>query len=151
MDKAKLAPYVERLAKAEGKERNTIVAEMSKELGIKISDCWKALKEAKLTTQTEPVPEGGNNLQEGEANASTANVAQPGANPAPPALPDSGAHEGKTVVVLRHKTPHKLYRRAGVVLTHKASAYEVSAEQLSVLGKDRWVVFENAGKGDDAE
>ncbi|MDR2509707.1 MAG: hypothetical protein LBC77_03575 [Spirochaetaceae bacterium] len=162
MDKTKLAPYIERLSKAEGKERTAVVSEMSKELGIKIGDCWKALKEAGVTpkattagaeseAQTPPTAQDVDNTQDVGTDAAGANVAQPGANPPPPPPSDSGEDGTKTAVVLRHKTPHKLYRRAGVVLTQKAAAYQVSAEQLAVLEKDCWVVFEKDGKGDDAE
>ena len=50
--------------------------------------------------------------------------------------------EKKTAVFLRHKTQYSQYRRAGLVLSHKAECYEVTDSQLAVLKKDTWVVIE---------
>ena len=76
----------------------------------------------------------------------TAPVIQPGANPEAqaPALMASNAG-GKIIVRLRHKTGYPRYRRAGLVLTQKAETYEVIAEQLAALKKDKWVVIETEG------
>jgi hypothetical protein len=62
---------------------------------------------------------------------------------------DSAARDGeeeKTAVTLRHKTEYPLYRRAGLVLKQTPAEFEVTAEQLAVLKKDRWVEFVSGGK-----
>jgi hypothetical protein len=43
--------------------------------------------------------------------------------------------------MLRHMTEFPGYRCAGLVLTQKATAHEVTEEQLAKLKKDPWVVI----------
>ena len=83
-----------------------------------------------------------NNEQQNAAPA-----AQPGANPevqSPAAASNAGR---KIFVTLRHKTGYPRYRRAGLALTQKAETYEVTAEQLAALKKDKWVVIEKEEDG----
>jgi hypothetical protein len=46
MNKEQLAPWIEKLTRAEKKNRNGIVAEMCRENGLKTGDAWNLLKEA---------------------------------------------------------------------------------------------------------
>jgi hypothetical protein len=46
---------------------------------------------------------------------------------------------GKKTVSLRHKTPYRVYRRAGLVLTQTPKEYQVTQAQLAILGTDTWV------------
>jgi hypothetical protein len=64
----------------------------------------------------------------------------------PPAVGGKEPESRKTSVTARHKTEYPYYRRAGIVLSRKAAAYEVTAEQLDALKKDRWVEILEAGK-----
>jgi hypothetical protein len=57
MNKEQLAPWIEKLTKAAGKDRTTIVGEMCKENGLKVGDAWKLLKEAGFDPKGAP-PEG---------------------------------------------------------------------------------------------
>jgi hypothetical protein len=47
--------------------------------------------------------------------------------------------EVKKTVSLRHKTPYRVYRRAGLVLTQTPKEYEVTETQLAALKADTWV------------
>jgi hypothetical protein len=111
MDKEKLAPWIERLNKAQKNERNAIVEEMAKENGLKVKDAYKLLRDAGF----DPDANAQNNQ-----NANQQGKTQP--------------------VILRHKTEYPRYRRAGLVLTQKAQTYEVTEDQLAALQKDPWVV-----------
>jgi hypothetical protein len=42
-------------------------------------------------------------------------------------------------VSLRHKTPYRVYRRAGLVLTQTPREYQVTQSQLTTLKADTWV------------
>jgi hypothetical protein len=121
MDNEKLKPWIERLNKADKKERKGIVAEMAKENGLKTGDAWQLLKLAGLEQQDEP--------QES---------------------PPDNTESKKRPVILRHKTEYPKYRRADLALTQKAETYEVTDKQLAMLKKDPWVVV-GEGKKDDAD
>ncbi|MDR0322353.1 MAG: hypothetical protein LBI28_12700 [Treponema sp.] len=112
MDKEKLAPWIERLNKAEGKDFAAIVAEMARENSLKEGEAWKLLKSAGFDPK--------------EAEKAKSQLKAGGK---------------KISVVLRHKTEYPRYRRAGLVLTQKAETYEVTEEQLATLKKDCWVVI----------
>jgi len=45
----------------------------------------------------------------------------------------------KTAVTVRHKTPHRNYRCAGLVLAQQAEQHMVNAAQLERLRRDHWV------------
>jgi len=55
-----------------------------------------------------------------------------------PDVADKAAAKGKTVT-LRHTTPYKMYRRAGIVMTAQPKEYAVTVEQLADLKGDVWV------------
>jgi hypothetical protein len=124
MEKEKLIPWIEKLTKAEKKDRTAIVAEMCKENGLKISDAWKLLKEAGFDPKT-----GTGDDHPGSRN------------------PDGSDGQEKQPVVLRHKSGYPKYRRAGLVLTQKAETYEVTEAQLAALKRDKWVEFVDSKKG----
>jgi hypothetical protein len=126
MEKEKLIPWLEKLNKAEKKDRTAVVAEMCKENGLKIGDAWKLLKEAGFDPK-----------------------ADTGAGPSGSGDPESSDGRKKLPVVLRHKSGYPRYRRAGLVLTQKAETYEVTEAQLAALEKDKWVEFVDSKK--DAE
>jgi hypothetical protein len=54
MTKEKLAPWIEKLSKANPKDRVAIVGEMCKENGLKAGDAWKLLKEAGFDSKAAP-------------------------------------------------------------------------------------------------
>jgi hypothetical protein len=58
MNKEQLAPWIEKLTKANPKDRTAIVGEMCKENGLKVGDAWKLLKEAGFDSKATP-PQGG--------------------------------------------------------------------------------------------
>ncbi|MCL2267343.1 MAG: HI1506-related protein [Treponema sp.] len=130
MDKEKINLLIERLCKAEKKERNAIVIEMAKENGLKEKEVWKLLidagynpKEIQSTDQqNNPPVTSQNGQQKGQNN-------------------DQQDNTKKQSVLLRHKTEYSQYRRAGLVLTQKAQTYNVTEEQLAALEKDPWVVI----------
>ncbi|MDR1219698.1 MAG: hypothetical protein LBK73_08835 [Treponema sp.] len=64
MTKEQLAPWIEKLTKANPKDRTAIVGEMCKENGLKVGDAWRLLKEAgfdsKATPPSNNTPQGDN-------------------------------------------------------------------------------------------
>ncbi len=42
----------------------------------------------------------------------------------------------KIFAYIGHNTPHKEYRRAGLVLTQESQPYEITAEQMAILQDD---------------
>jgi hypothetical protein len=101
MNKEQLAPWIEKLTKAEPKDRNAIVGEMCKENKLKIGDAWKLLKEAGYDPKAMPPADGapqGNDQQSGATLDST------GASPAAGA----DAHpSGNTPPTPEQKPPKK--------------------------------------------
>jgi len=120
MEKEKLIPWIEKLNKAEKKERGKIVDELAKENSVKPAEAWKLLKEAGFDPKENP-----------QDNPQTEN----------------NANAKKQPVVLRHKTEYPRYRRAGLVLTQMPETYEVTDAQLALLEKDPWVVVGKDEKG----
>jgi hypothetical protein len=57
----------------------------------------------------------------------------------------------KIPVMIRHSTPYKNYRRAGLVLTQTNQALEVTELQYEVLIRDQWVVMHKIMMPPDAE
>lgn len=120
-----LEAWIERLNKAAKKDRNALVKDMAKALGIKAGDAYKKLKEAGWDSGAEPQakPAGGPPL---------------GGSVTPE---EEGITDYLVPVSLRHKSPHPHYRRAGLLLTKTAKTFEVTKEQLAVLANDPWVEF----------
>ena len=112
MEKEKLSRWIERLNKAEKKDRGAILGEMAKENNLKLADVYKLLKEAGFDPEAEK-----QNGQGGKAESK------------------------KFSVVLRHNTESPRYRRVGLILTQRAETYEVTEKQLAALKKDPWVVI----------
>ena len=56
-----------------------------------------------------------------------------------PTATDNGQTEKAQKVSLRHTTPYRLYRRAGLVLTQTPREYPVTHAQLATLTADTWV------------
>ena len=58
----------------------------------------------------------------------------------------------KQLIMIRHDTPFKTYRRAGLCFYQDSQPYEVTAEQLAILKDDPRIVMheilmaKNAGK-----
>jgi hypothetical protein len=107
MTKEQLAPWIEKLTKANPKDRTAIVGEMCKENGLKVGDAWRLLKEAgfdsKATPLADDAPQG--NEQQGGATpdntgaaSGDAGTAQPTDNtpPADETKPDEGEQEGES-------------------------------------------------------
>ena len=63
MTKEQLAPWIEKLARANPKDRVAIVGGMCKENGLKVGDAWRLLKEAGFDSKATPpvgkTPQGG--------------------------------------------------------------------------------------------
>jgi hypothetical protein len=47
----------------------------------------------------------------------------------------------KQLLIIRHNTLHKTYRRAGLCFYQDSQPYEVTAEQLAVLRNDPRIVM----------
>jgi hypothetical protein len=69
MTKEQLAPWVEKLTRANPKDRTAIVGEMCKENGLKVGDAWRLLKEAGFDSKAKPPVENTpqDNKQQGGA------------------------------------------------------------------------------------
>ena len=108
-----LDDFIKRLDAAATKERQPIIDELAKALGVPAADAVKQLKEAGWNPQkaAQQKTDDGKKLPDAE----------------------------KRTVNLRHKTGYPRYRRAGLILTNQFSPYEVTAEQLEALEIDPWV------------
>lgn len=87
MTKEQLAPWIEKLTRASGRDRTAIVGEMCKENGLKIGDAWKLLKEAgfdpKAAASVDKTPQGGVTPDNTGAASGSAGAAQPSGNTPP--------------------------------------------------------------------
>jgi hypothetical protein len=136
MNKEELTPWIERLnAEPDGKKRNEIVAELCKEKSLKIGDAWKFLKEAGFDPKTRP-----EKSETAETRAGTAE-----------GTAQAEAEAKKETAVIRHKTPYEQYRCAGLALTQKPKAYQVTKAQLEKLRNDPWVVIDDGKEGGKGE
>jgi hypothetical protein len=96
MNKEQLAPWIEKLTKANPKDRTAIVGEMCKENGLKVGDAWKLLKEAGFDSKAAPQ---GNGQQGGVTPDNTGAVpgsdgtAKPAGNTPPADETNPGAEE----------------------------------------------------------
>jgi hypothetical protein len=160
MNQEDLIPWIDRLkAEPDGKKRNTIVAELCKEKGLKIGDAWKLLKEAGFDPKAiAGTPGGGEtntadtNIQAGtQADDDTAKIrtgveteaaakAESEANAKTEA--EAAAKAETKPVMLRHKTQYPKYRCAGLILTKKQQCYQITPVQLVKLKGDPWVEIE---------
>jgi hypothetical protein len=161
MEKAKLLPLIAALYLLDKNERAAHIKEAAKENGVNEGELFKALKEAGYNpkaekgtaapkpeppvdaengAQTPPSAQDGKNTQNAETDATAPNVAQQGESEQPP---ENDA--GKIAVTLRHKTEYPQYRRAGIVLKQSPGEFRVTAEQLAVLEKDKWVEITKGG------
>jgi hypothetical protein len=156
-----LEDWIKRLNETEKKDRNAVVGEMAKALGIKTGEAYKKLKEAGwdpktdndkplLKNDTPPAAgerpgRGTSALPDGTQHGPSPN----GGGPAAGGNPSGSGGKPKTCqVTLRHKTPYPRYRRAGLLLTNQWAAYEVTEKQLAALKTDAWVEFQKtAGPG----
>jgi hypothetical protein len=121
-----LKEWIGRLEAAGEKDRNAVVEELAKTLGVKTGDAYKTLRAAGWN------PEGPDDKNRDPGKAAK--------------KPQTPAARKTVQVFLRHKTPHPRYRRAGLLLTNRLRPYAVTAEQLAALKKDSWVeVREAAG------
>ena len=88
MTKEQLAPWIEKLTRANPKDRTAIVGEMCKENGLKVGDAWRLLKEAGFNSKA---AQQGNDHQGGAApdntGADSGNQQTGSAPPAPPEKP----------------------------------------------------------------
>jgi effector-binding domain-containing protein len=46
-----------------------------------------------------------------------------------------------TLMMIRHNTPYKTYRRAGIIFYQDSAPYEVTEEQLEILRNDPRIVM----------
>ncbi|MDR1316546.1 MAG: hypothetical protein LBK13_06695 [Spirochaetales bacterium] len=142
--------WIARLSKAEKRDRDALVKDMAKALGIKPGEAYKKLKAAGWDPKAGPqaVPSGGpppaveNPVPE---DRDTGPEHLPENSGAPPPEDSSSTPEEQGItdyyvpVKLRHKSPHPHYRRAGLLLAKTAKSFEVTKEQLAVLVNDPWV------------
>ena len=119
MEPMDLSEWVKRMEAAARKDRQAIVEELAKALGVPAADAWKKLSEAGW-------------------NPKKAKPSGDSPDKDPPDGP-SGGNGKKQTVTLRHKTSYPQYRRAGLVLTSQFKPYEVTVEQLEVFKHDPWV------------
>ncbi|MDR0472764.1 MAG: hypothetical protein LBH43_03700 [Treponema sp.] len=47
----------------------------------------------------------------------------------------------KQLIMIRHNTPCKTYRRAGLIFYQDSQPYEITAEQLEILQNDPRIVM----------
>ena len=92
----------------------------------------EAVGEGAAQAESTP-PEAPEAVGEGAAQAESTPPEAPEAEP-----PASGPDE-KISVTLRHKTEYPRYRRAGLILKQTPGEFSVTAEQLEILKKDKWV------------
>jgi hypothetical protein len=89
MTKEQLTPWIEKLTKANPKDRTAIVGEMCKENGLKVGDAWRLLKEAgfdsKATPPTGDTPQG--NDQQGENTPDNTGAVSGSAGATQPPIP----------------------------------------------------------------
>jgi hypothetical protein len=71
MTKEQLVPWIEKLTRANPKDRTAIVGEMCKENGLKVGDAWRLLKESGFDSKATPQ---GNDQQGGAAPDNTGAV-----------------------------------------------------------------------------
>lgn len=118
MEKINLFALIAALYLLEIKERAEHIKTTAKENDVNEGDLFKALKEAGYNPKAEK-----------------GSAAPNGTGDTPPATPP----EGTIPITLRHKTEYPLYRRVGLILKQTPAEYYVTAEQLAVLKKDKWV------------
>jgi hypothetical protein len=83
MNKEQLAPWIEKLTKANPKDRTAIVGEMCKENGLKVGDAWRLLKEAGFDSKAAPQgndQQGGATPDNTGADSGSTGAAQPSGN-----------------------------------------------------------------------
>jgi hypothetical protein len=87
MTKEQLAPWIEKLTRANPKDRTAIVGEMCKENGLKVGDAWKLLKEAGFDPKAaaDKAPQGG--AAPDNTGAASGNQQAGSTPPAPPEKP----------------------------------------------------------------
>jgi hypothetical protein len=86
MNKEQLAPWIEKLTRANPKDRTAIVGEMCKENGLKVGDAWRLLKEAGFDSKATPQgsdQRGGAAPDNTGAVSGSAGTAQPSGNMPP--------------------------------------------------------------------
>ena len=122
------------------KQQNNETNNQAAELEAKANAEAKAAAEAEAAKKTEEEAKA-------KADAEAAEDAKKAEEEAAKAKAEADAKAAtKTSVTLRHKTEYPKYRRAGLVLSQKAEAYEVSASQLAALKSDKWIeVIEKEG------
>jgi hypothetical protein len=138
-----LEEWIKRLNEAEKKNRNAIVGELAKALGIKTGEAYKKLNEAGWDPKTgndknfnnDTPPAAGE--RPGHGTSALPDGTQPG-----PSAKAGGPAVGGVTVTLRHRTPYPHYRRAGLLLTGQFKSYTVTAEQRAALQADTWVEFQ---------
>ena len=108
-----LADWIKRLEAAAKKERQPILEELARILGISVMDTVKSLTKAGWDPKKVESP--GTDEDKNPPNAET------------------------QTVNLRHKTDYPSYRRAGLLLTKQFKPYEVTTDQLETFKTDPWV------------
>jgi hypothetical protein len=125
MGKINFITLIAALYLLEIKERAEHIKNTAKENGVNEGDLFKALKEAGYNPKAE--------------KGSAAPDVSGGTPPAPEESQSEPPLKGTIQVSLRHKTEYPQYRRAGLVLKQTSAEFYVTAEQLAVLKKDKWV------------
>jgi hypothetical protein len=125
MEKINLIALIAVLYLLEIKERAAHIKTATKENSVNEGELFKALKEAGYN----PKAEKGSAAPDGAG----------GTPPAPDVSKKEPLPQGTKAVSLRHKTEYPQYRRAGLILKQTHAEFYVTAEQLAVLKKDKWV------------
>jgi hypothetical protein len=164
-----LEDWIKRLNEAEKEDWGAIVKELATTLGIKTGAAYKKLKEAgwdpknndknfnnditppaagECPAQTTVDKRLDNTRQEPPANTGgpAAGGNPPGSGEPPPG--NTPVKQEIFPVILRHKSPHPYYRRAGLVLTNQWKSYDITAEQRAALQADAWVEFQRVSGPD---
>jgi hypothetical protein len=119
MTKEQIAPWIERLARANPKDRTAIVGELCKENGLKVGDAWRLLKEAGFDSKAAPQ---GNDRQGGAAPDNTgADSGSAGAAQPPGNTPDQPAPERKPE---KKRVRHEHLKGKNLIVGDKTIAFD---------------------------
>jgi hypothetical protein len=119
MTKEQLAPWIEKLTKANPKDRTAIVGEMCKENGLKVGDAWRLLKEAGFDSKATPQ---GNEQQGGDMPDNTDAVSGHGAenqesgNPPNPPAPEQK--------LAKKRVKHEKLKGKNLIVGNKTIAFD---------------------------
>ena len=142
MNKEQLAPWIEKLTKAEPKDRNAVVGEMCKENKLKIGDAWKLLKEAGYDPKATPPADGalqggdtqGNDQQSGATPDSTGAASAAGAD----AQPSGNTPPAPEQKPAKKRIKHEKLKGKNLIVGNKIIAFDADGiAELDAADADR--------------